>query len=108
LDPGSREARLYHGDSFGLLVTWAEWEELEATSLDDAEGRSPRRRAVDAIVKQLIERFGEREVGERLDEMVHDMKGEEAAGINNSGLHAQVEYLSDGRADWILDALERP
>lgn len=30
---------------------------------------------------------------EELDEMVHDLKGEEAAAINNAGKEAQIEYI---------------
>ena len=34
---------------------------------------------------------------EELDELVHDMKAQEAAVINNAGKEAQVDYLlSDG------------
>lgn len=32
---------------------------------------------------------------EDLDEAVHDMKGEEAAAINNSGREEQIQYLID-------------
>lgn len=37
----------------------------------------------------LLELLGE----EELDEMVHDLKGEEAAEINNGGRDAQIKYL---------------
>lgn len=30
---------------------------------------------------------------DELDELVHDMKAEEAASINNSGKEEQIEYL---------------
>jgi hypothetical protein len=30
---------------------------------------------------------------EELDELVHDLKGEEAAEINNSGRDAQIAYI---------------
>jgi hypothetical protein len=30
---------------------------------------------------------------EELDEIVHDLKGEEAAEINNQGKDAQIEYI---------------
>lgn len=30
---------------------------------------------------------------EALDEMVHDLKGEEAAAINNGGKDAQIAYI---------------
>ncbi len=30
---------------------------------------------------------------EELDEIVHDLKAEEAAGINNQGKEAQIEYI---------------
>jgi len=36
---------------------------------------------------------------EELDEEVHDMKGEEAANINNAGREAQIEYLISGVND---------
>jgi len=41
-----------------------------------------------------------------LDEYVHDLKGEEAAAINNGGIEEQFEYLADeaGLA-WIKDTL---
>ena len=32
---------------------------------------------------------------EELDELVHDMKAQEAAMINNRGKEAQVDYLLD-------------
>ncbi len=32
---------------------------------------------------------------EELDEIVHDLKAEEAAEINNQGKEAQVEYILD-------------
>ena len=30
---------------------------------------------------------------EDLDELVHDLKAEEASGINNAGREAQIEYI---------------
>ena len=30
---------------------------------------------------------------EQLDEIVHDLKGEEAAAINNQGKEAQIAYI---------------
>lgn len=30
---------------------------------------------------------------EELDELIHDLKGEEAAAINNQGREAQVAYI---------------
>jgi hypothetical protein len=35
---------------------------------------------------------------EDLDELVHDLKGEEAATINNQGRDAQIAYILDEEA----------
>ena len=42
-----------------------------------------------------------------LDGFVHDAKGEEAAAIDNAGLEAQLEYLTEGGAnvDWLRERL---
>jgi ribosomal protein L29 len=32
---------------------------------------------------------------EELDEIVHDLKAEEAAEINNRGKEAQIQYITD-------------
>ena len=39
--------------------------------------------------RERLEQMGE----EELDEIVHDLKGEEAAEINNRGKDAQIEYI---------------
>ena len=38
----------------------------------------------------------EKATQEELDELVHDMKSEEAADINNRGKEAQINYLLEG------------
>ena len=43
-------------------------------------------------VVKLAEKLGVK--AEDLDDLVHEAKGEEAASINNEGLEAQIEYLS--------------
>lgn len=42
-----------------------------------------------------------------LDEAVHELKAQEAAGINNRGLEAQISYLGEPQAREILEALGR-
>ena len=44
-------------------------------------------------VADLCQQIGDRDVSEALDDLVHEAKGEEAAGINNDGVEAQVRYL---------------
>lgn len=47
-------------------------------------------------IRDSIEGLGVAErdaLDERLDEAVHEVKGQEAAEINNRGLDAQIEYL---------------
>lgn len=43
-------------------------------------------------------------LSQRLDEDVHELKGQEAARINNGGLHAQVEFLGEARVRDVLRA----
>lgn len=40
-----------------------------------------------------------------LDERVHDLKGNEAAAINNSGIHSQIEYVGPEVAREVLQEL---
>lgn len=40
---------------------------------------------------KLLERDGKQ--AEDLDELVHDLKANEAAAINNGGMHSQAEYI---------------
>ena len=47
-----------------------------------------------SIIDLLREKFPDADALEdKLDGLVHDMKGDEAAGINNGGVGDQLEYL---------------
>jgi len=43
--------------------------------------------------KKLIEKLKKTIEESELDEIVHDLKAEEASTINNAGIDAQIEYL---------------
>jgi len=52
------------------------------------------------IFKQIKKHFS----AEDLDEHIHELKCEEAADINNSGIDTQLEYLYEkAGADWLIE-----
>lgn len=54
-------------------------------------------------IKQIVTDI-DADSGDVLDELVHEAKAEEAAGINNEGVESQVRFLVDS---WGLEATEK-
>lgn len=51
---------------------------------------------------ELWSRFEKVFTSEMIDDYVHDLKSEEASGLNNQGLEAQFDYLIDAAGpDWM-------
>jgi hypothetical protein len=64
----------------------------------DTEKVMPEEEREYIIPKDIIKAVGENEG--TMDEAVHDIKGDEAATINNSGLTEQISYLKGKGWSW--------
>lgn len=87
---------------FDAAAVWADGpdhgvgKESWIMELEDPEEEKRRVAALDEL-EAFAKKLGVTE--EALDEEVHEAKGDEAAGIDNSGMRGQLAYLLDGRGD---------
>jgi hypothetical protein len=85
-----------------LIEFWAETmgETFEVSSLS-VEPSPPS--LADHEIEEIKARYG----SEDLDDHVHELASQEASSVNNEGVLAQIEYMTErGGADWVRELLD--
>lgn len=98
---GDWQNEVTSGDTKLGYFEWL-WHRYDAEGIPfPANAMGPAEKAAD-----YVERLARRGIADtQLDDLVHDLKSAEAAGINNGGLPAQVKYLLEVGVSDALDSL---